>query len=776
MVRKTCGHQAIEDDPHPYCDICAVDLRGGLCTKTDTCRNCVKAQPSTWAIINSYRDKREVRKKAERIRHLDFLHQSFGYFDDVDKPTVITAQAALDAARALIARAETGEPSSSSSSNSDSSSLDETAAPEDTANPDNFVYSSDTDQDTMGSKKKGKEVKEPSAQSKANAAGHKLMTEADAAARMKYLQHETQQMKAFMNAKSAADVPLTPPVAPVAPASQPKIRSPPPVSRSHRLSQTRDVSRKRKSRSASKHRTRKARSPDSTSPKKKPRSSSRSKRSTSHRRKRSASDSGSRKRKQKSASRSQSRGSKRRHTRSDSRQKKASKKHKKRYSYSRSPSSDSSDSSSGSSRHSSRRRRGSKRRSKRDKRRYSRHSRDRSRDRSRRSRSPRKSLQQQRNERDNDLRGQRSPQQRDTTQHEAQQRSYGQQEFNQSLNYGNEQSTNIRQFDSWADDYAPPSDDSDAEREIIEPKQDSFPFRDVIEILAKNSDVSLADPAQGRGLQFSMASDEVTGPVKPEFAALTTTKGIKSAVALWEAEFLRKDTKRKKPVRKRELFKCDKLRSSLRSYKSGDTFCNMDPLRHERQPYSWLAEPTSKMEILQTDMAYMELQMRNILRVVNFMEVVNQTVNAGFEQKFDEPTMKKLHRCNKHATGDIIKLAANMFCGIATLRKDELLGRSQKIPEKLTLQLRHAPIGDAQTLLPDEMLAEIDEVYTHRLSNTTLERAAYASQRGSRRGGFQNYQGNYQGGNRAGRGHANPQWNQSESNRGQHAYGFNANR
>ena len=295
----------------------------------------------------------------------------------------------------------------------------------------------------------------------------------------------------------------------------------------------------------------------------------------------------------------------------------------------------------------------------------------------------------------------------------------------------------------------------------------------MIELFAKHSDVELDEPAQGKGLKFTMASDDPTGSVKPEFAALTTTQGVRSAVSLWESEFYRKNTKRaNKPVKSRRLFKCDKLRSSLRAYQAGDKCVNMDPLFYERQPYSWLAQPKQTMELLTSDITYMELQMRNILRVVNFVEVVNQTMNVGFNEKFDEDVMRKLHRCNKHATGDIIKLATNMFCGLATLRKDDILHRSQKIPEKFALQLRHEPISEARTLFSDTTLAEVDQVYTHKLSNTTLERAA-SSNRG-KRGGYQNHQGNYQGGYRGGRGHSS-NWKQSES-KGQHANGQDFNR
>jgi len=291
--------------------------------------------------------------------------------------------------------------------------------------------------------------------------------------------------------------------------------------------------------------------------------------------------------------------------------------------------------------------------------------------------------------------------------------------------------------------------------------------------MAEFSDVNLSEPAQSPGLKFSMASDEAAAPVKPEFAALTTTKALYSAVELWQSEFKRKDTKRRKPVRHNELFKCDKLRSSLRAYKSGDPFVNMEPLLHERQPYTWLAAPVKSMEILHSDIRYMELQMRNILRVANFVEVTNQAMNKGFDKKFDEARLIKLHRCNRHATGDIIKLATNMFCGLAVLRKDDLLTRSYKIPEMHATKLRHSDIGSAHSLLPEELLAETDLAYTHKLSNTNLERAAYGNRGKQQRGGFHNTRANYQGGNRPGRGHAN--WNTSEFKSAQHDKGQNSN-
>ena len=56
---------------------------------------------------------------------------------------------------------------------------------------------------------------------------------------------------------------------------------------------------------------------------------------------------------------------------------------------------------------------------------------------------------------------------------------------------------------------------------------------------------------------------------------------------------------------------------------------------HEKQQYMWLAEPVPKIKVTQTDVSCVELQTRNILRVANVLELVNQTVNKGFELKFE---------------------------------------------------------------------------------------------------------------------------------------------
>ena len=714
MVRKECKHTSIEDDPHPYCDECAVDLRGRLCTETDTCRNCDTIDLDQWEIIHDYRAKKDSRRQAEKTKRLNFLHAKFGHFT---KPFVISNEEAANAVSAVVSDNLPADSISSSSLDSDHVlEIDQ---------PDLHLFTSDSDVELFNMGKNDKPT--TSKQSKKNEAGAVEMAAPDVAAKLKaFMDQQAKSMAAFMATSSAADVPESP----SRPSGKTKTKAAPstaqstiPVAkRSHRISQGRD--KKSKSGSGSRSRVHKVKDvrdkSKSVSRSHRRHSRSQSKRGSKSKRKRSISRESSHHKQRKASRRKRSRD------RSHSRRRRSFSHGRKRKDYSRSISSSSS--SSDSSRLNSRDRRRKRKADRRN--RDRRRSRD-SRSRDSRSRSPRlRKHARKAYSRDQQLRQRRS-------------REYDSPDrgdfYEEQYDDGFQQQ---RRFDTMSQDDGRISEDSDNERVIVEPKQDVFPFREMIALLAKHSDVDIADCNRSSGGKHVMASDDTSGPPKPEFAALTTTVGVVSAIKLWEDEFNRKDTTRVKKVKKRELFKCDKLRSSLRSYKSGDEWANMDPLLHEKQQYAWLADPEKNMKISQNDVTYIELQMRNILRVASFLEVVNQCVSKGFEQKFDEDVMLKLHRCGKHATGDIIKLAANMFCGMGVLRRDEILNRSDRIPPKLASRLRHAPIGNARTLFPEELLVEIDKVYTQKLSNQALEKFASPNQRRGRG----NFRGGYQGG------------------------------
>ena len=754
MVRKECKHTSIEADPHPYCDECAIDLRGRICTENDTCRNCQDISLDQWEVIHEYRAKKDDRRQAEKTKRLNFLHAKFGYFT---KPFEITAEQATEAVEA-VAEANTADLFS------DSSSLDSNHG-FGTVDTRLHLFSSSSDKSELVFSDMGKtSTKKPSTseQSKKNEAGAAVLVAPDMAAQLKFMQSQSKALTDFMRASSAADVQVSPsPIVKTKPkvtASAPAIQQPA-AKRSHRLSQGREKERRSKSVSRSKTNKDKSKS-HSRSHKSHSRSVSSRKKS---KRKRSVSSSSPDRKQRKSSRRKRSRD------RSHSRRRRSFSHGRKRKSRQYSRSVSSSSSSEDSRRDTSRDRR---RKRKANRRSHEKRRANRSRSRDDRSRSPRvraptrKSI-----SRDKEIRHQRSHEFNSTARDEFE--PYHDYDYDQQGSYSQQR------FDAVSQDDGPPSDDSDAERVIVEPKKDLFPFREMIELFAKHSDIELSDCSRVSGNKHVMASDDVGGPPKPEFAALTTTVGVVSAIKLWEEEFLRKDTKRNKPVRKNELFKCDKLRSSLRSYRSGDDWANMEPLLHEKQQYSWLAEPDTKLKVKKTDVAYMELQMRNILRVANFLEVVNQTLNKGFELKFDEAVMKKLHRCGKHATGDIIKLAANMFCGLSLLRKDDIIAKSNRIPPKLASRLRHSPIGNARTMFPEDMLVEVDKVYTQKLSNQALERYATPGNRpnrghqggyqgGYQQGGYQQYQGGYHGSYQGGYGQ---QQHQSEFKRGQQGRG-----
>ena len=696
---------------HPYCDSCAFNAkigRGLLCTPDNTCDTCKDVKPEVWIQLKQYRDYKV--KRRERTLSKKTIDSS-----TID--AVIHQVAHADSYR-IVQTVEYEEISDDSDS--------EVVVTEQFDNL-NTDYSSSTSGSSMGGKKESKKLPV--------AATPKPNELSGVAAQLKVFEDQVAKMKVQMaSSKTAADVSLSPDARRVdkpstsAAAARAKSPSLPPKAKYQRKS-----SRERRSARRSTSGERRKRKSRSKSRRRSPRKVTR----------RSASRSISRSRDYKRSKRSRSRDRRSRSGTSTV-----------RYS---SPRRDS---------------REDRRRSREPRRKASRErSNSRRRDRShsdRRHRSPslpatpmsqrrmaeyrlEKEEEQYRREADKRERRKRSrsPRERDDRRTPSKERDYRQRMVRSNeleQRYGKRSSPQTEQravqlFEQYkaelerkADEeraFVDPDSDDD---EAPEPTKAAFPFKEVVNLMAEFSDVKLTAGDRFSSKQFAMASDDPSNVVEKEFLALTTTSGLVTAVKMWEEEFARKDLQKKgqKKVKLNELYKCGKLKAALRSYKSGDEWLTTDTLFHEQQAYSWLAEPSAKIPVLQADLAYMESQMRNMLRVINFIEVLNQTVNAGLQKPFEPEVMGNLHKCNKQATRELIKLATGMFCGIAQLRKDDIIQRSPNIPYKLAFKLRHSPLANVTSMFPEEVLVEIDNVYSQQLQTSTMER--YTSSRGGAKG------------------------------------------
>ena len=691
MVKKRCGHAGAEVDPHPYCDECAPTeaSTSRICIPGFTCEHCDELQPIVWKLITRYRENKIRRRKINSDRREESVRE-------ICDNAKLSRRAATSAVSAVVIPDDTSTVDYRSESTEAQNQLFEFL--------DATPPGSDFSFPSMGSKK---EVKKPSTSASA-------VTKATLAKKHARLLEQMEKEMAAANAPEDVKVSSKPTKTSSRASSTTSVkqtkrgRSPSPIVKEKKSRRSRSKSPVKHSSKTARHRSDSDRREKRRSPDRRSHSSQRQ-----AKKRRSLSRSVSRQRKEKRSFRDEISRSRSRTPRRDTRRDQRS------YSSQRS--------------NRSYTLLLSQRRKAEQKEERRRHDVSYREDRYR-SRSPRT----RRTDRRSDSRDRR---------HRRHRASFSPSEVMKQAQ---------KMFDSYrekqlAEDGEADDFDSDDEADLAEPSKTVFPFKEVIEIMATNSDVELKEGASFTSRGFQMASDDPTSNVKKEFKALTTSMGLVEATKLWQQDFAKRDAKKKK-VKRGDFVKCSKLRSSLRSYKSGDDWLTMDPLYHEKQTYAWLAQPSTHIKVSQPDMIHMEGQMRSILRVINFQEVLNQTVNAGLEQAFEAEVMLKLHKCYKQATRDLIKLSTGMFCGIAQMRKDDILVRSPKIPAKLEFKMRHTEIAEVQNMFPEEVLVEIDGVYTQQLSATVMEtytgkgRGGYANKQ-TRQKGYSGYQGgNQQGG------------------------------
>jgi len=68
-------------------------------------------------------------------------------------------------------------------------------------------------------------------------------------------------------------------------------------------------------------------------------------------------------------------------------------------------------------------------------------------------------------------------------------------------------------------------------------------------------------------------------------------------------------------------------------------------------------------------------------------------------------------------------LATGLLGNMIQVRKDDILARSQNIPQQLQQQLRHAPVLKATHLFPSALLKEVDTMYKGNVSTKAFEQS-----------------------------------------------------
>ena len=266
-------------------------------------------------------------------------------------------------------------------------------------------------------------------------------------------------------------------------------------------------------------------------------------------------------------------------------------------------------------------------------------------------------------------------------------------------------------------------DGDESEPEASEAAEETeFPFKDVIRLIAQLSEADIRDvKTKSQKRKLSLLSDDVTSE-PADYAALTTASGIVAGADAWMEEFFDRDVAQAKgkPVRFNDIFRSKLLKPGFRTYKEGDDKLRLAALDKPKRSFNWLPQPSKRHSVWEADMMYLEELARGGLRVVSFKELVNQALNKSIATTSADA--ERLHRCNKEANKELLRVLVCLLGAITQLRRDDVIGR---IKDTLTTaqraRLRHADMVTAKELFPPELLDEIDKEYQTSLTNKALQ-------------------------------------------------------
>ena len=212
---------------------------------------------------------------------------------------------------------------------------------------------------------------------------------------------------------------------------------------------------------------------------------------------------------------------------------------------------------------------------------------------------------------------------------------------------------------------------------------------------------------------------------QPDSLAFTTTPALFKMCKAWWSEFEERDGDAVSPqVKLRSLFRGSMSRNIARMYESPDNLLRLDAPSAPPAGYPWLPIPTTRVEIEERDVRFLESTARLALRASNFSEVLLQAWDASLE---DVDLHLRMKKCLSSVVKTFMQTQVAITNGCLQLRRDHYLTSAKGLSADAVARLRHAPALKEKKLFPPELLKDVDELNQKQIQTKAFLRFATAS-------------------------------------------------
>ena len=267
-----------------------------------------------------------------------------------------------------------------------------------------------------------------------------------------------------------------------------------------------------------------------------------------------------------------------------------------------------------------------------------------------------------------------------------------------------------------------PEPEAEAESsESEEDEDEEIGFKTILKFMAACSfDAELIELTDD-GYKSSIVLKSSQKLKENKFYGLTTSSSLELAVQTWTKSFKARDQKTAdKPLKYFELFQAKQGRPGMKPYKSGDDTLPAQPLRQPSARFTWAKTPESKISVAQSDISYLEEVGREGLRILSFLEILNQAINRALTDKMTHKILQALHNSSKAASKDLLLVNLILTGACVQLKRDNFLSGCTDLDASQKQRLRHSPWEASTDLFNPALMEEIDKEHVRFLQSKSM--------------------------------------------------------
>ena len=268
------------------------------------------------------------------------------------------------------------------------------------------------------------------------------------------------------------------------------------------------------------------------------------------------------------------------------------------------------------------------------------------------------------------------------------------------------------------------SDGDEAELESLDEEEapdEKIDFKVILKFMAACSGDSELIELSDDGYKSSIVLKSSQKMKENKFYGLTTASSITCANTTWSKSFKTRDNQTAdKPLKLLELFRAKLGRPGMKPYKSGDESLPAASLKQPSSRYVWSVAADSKMMVAQSDVSYLEEVSREGLRILSFLEILNQAINRALTDKMSHSLLAALHASSVAASKDLLLVNTILTGACVQLKRDNFLLGCTALDASQKSRLRHEPWTTSTDLFSATLMDEIDKEHSRFLLSKSM--------------------------------------------------------